>query len=133
MLVHSLLFVAAVMGQPAIHAPAKCEQFLVGHWAGKGSFTGMGTPMQVDNAYHYKQDGSFATINRYLGQDKRWHEQKLTGSWSAKPGRSRDMCILELKSGSKGMESSSTSEIQMIGKDVFRSLGFDMRRVPAQR
>ena len=110
-------------------SPASCSSFLAGTWAGKGVVTEFGPPVRVDNVYTYNKDGSFLTINRFQGENKRWNEQKLSGTWKATPGRSKGECVLVLKSASAMMTSSSTSEIRMIDKDTFRSLGFDMKRV----
>ena len=129
MLVHiALILMTLTPVPPAGSVSTDCTRFLVGAWVGKGVVRGFGTPVTVDNAYTYRRDGSFATINRYLGKDKRWNEQRLTGIWTATPARSRGRCTLVLKSEDSGMSSSSTSEIQMIDKDTFRSLGFDMKR-----
>ena len=128
---HSLTAVLfALLAAPlAGAAPSDCAKFLTGDWAGKGDVEGFGTPVPVENAYSYKADRTFVTRNRFLGTDKRWNEQTVSGTWSAKAGRARAECVLTMKSSAQGFSSSSTSDFQMIDRNTFRSMGFDMKRV----
>ena len=105
-----------------------CRTVLTGEWAGKGLVEGFGKPVQVDHAASFRRDGSFVTRNRYLGDDKKWVEQELTGTWSATPGRKRNQCKLAMKMQGSGFESSSSSDIVIVNANTYRSLGFDMHR-----
>jgi hypothetical protein len=109
--------------------PAECTKFLTGHWAGKGTVSGFGRPIKADNDYTYKADGHFATINRYLGSDGKWSEQKLVGQWKASAAPSSRQCTLKLTGSGASAGSSSSSTIEMIDRNTFRSLGFDMKRM----
>ncbi|MGY4396910.1 hypothetical protein ACVWZA_002095 [Sphingomonas sp. UYAg733] len=128
-LVLPAIILASIMGHPASASPTDCRQFLAGHWVGKGKVEGFGKPVQVDNDYSYSKDGSFATINRYLGKNGRWNKQRLVGTWKVVAGKGANECTLTLTGTGVSMGSSSTSDFSIIDSDTFRSLGFDMKRV----
>lgn len=109
--------------------PVKCSTFLVGNWAGQGTVTEFGPPVRTESTMRYGADGTFDSAIRYLGQNKKWTEQKMTGRWTAATGRSKASCAISLKSVMASGESSSTSEIQVIDQDRYRAFGVELKRV----
>jgi hypothetical protein len=109
--------------------PDDCKKFLTGQWAGKGDFDAFGTIMKVDNRYSYNKDGTFETVNRYLGEGNVWQEQRIRGTWTVAPGQRGSECLVTMNGQYESAGTSSTSTFQIIDEDTFRSLGFDMRRV----
>lgn len=122
--------IAAPLPAPTASASAHvCGRFMTGNWAGKGLVRGFGRPISVDNVATYAPDGSFKTRNRYLSDDRKWNEQSIAGTWTVTRGANRGRCRLVMTSASSGFEASSTSDIQMIDANTYRSIGFDMKRV----
>jgi hypothetical protein len=106
-----------------------CTPFLTGHWVGSGVVTGFGKPVKVSNDYRFKRDGTFTTVNKYLGSDGRWTTQTLSGRWTASAA-GQHACTLSLVGSGPSAGSSSQSTLTIVGPDTFRSLGFDMKRAP---
>lgn len=106
-----------------------CRQFLTGDWAGKGDFEAFGTITRVDNKYSYNEDGSFETLNRYLGKNGAWQEQRLKGDWTVAPGKVDAECRLTMNGKFESAGTSSTSTFEIVDANTFRSLGFDMKRI----
>ena len=130
MIVPILTLLLATGGVPGQKGPADgCTRFLTGDWAGKGTVKDFGPAIQVENVASYSGQGTYATRSRYRGADEKWTEQRLAGTWSATNGPKRGFCKLVMKSGGRDFGGSSTSDIQVINADTFRSLGFDMHRV----
>lgn len=122
--------ITAPLPDPAALAPPNvCRSFVTGDWVGKGLVRGFGRPIQVDNAATYAADGSFRIRNRYLSDDRKWNEQSTAGTWTTTRGTNRGRCRLVMMSTGSGFEASSTSDIQIIDANTYRSLGFDMKRV----
>jgi hypothetical protein len=124
--------VAAALGFLAVRAsaaPPDCPTFLTGQWVGKGDFEAFGRTTKVDNKYSYNKDGSFETLNRFLGEGGIWQEQRVRGSWTAARGKGRTECRVTMNGKFESEGTSSTSTFDIIDANTFRSLGFDMQRV----
>ncbi|WP_419809777.1 hypothetical protein [Sphingomonas sp.] len=115
--------------QPGVStAGTGCVRLLTGSWAGSGTVTEFGPPMKVSSTATYRADRSFVATTRYVGQDRRLHEQTSTGRWTATAGQGRRACTIALTSESAAGSSSSSSDVQIVDRDTFRSLGVDMHR-----
>ena len=121
-----ILATVAIAGQASAQ-PVDCKQFLTGRWAGKGTVKQFN--VEVDNAYRYDADGSFETVNRFLGTDGKWQEQRVRGSWTAGAGTEPNSCTLSQVGKFEAQGTSSTTSFTIIDADTFRSFGFDMKRV----
>lgn len=93
---------------------------------------GFGPPIKVDNNASYRADGTFATVHRYLDDDRKWSTQATAGNWTAIKGAKRNGCKLVMKTESNGFEASSISEIQIVNANTYRSVGFNLTRVQNQ-
>lgn len=107
----------------------KCTSFLTGNWAGEGTVTEFGPPIQVASTASYKPDGTFDSTTRFLGSDKKWNEQTTKGTWTVTSTASPKICSLTLTSVTASGEGSSNSEFEIIDADTYRSAGIDLKRV----
>lgn len=131
---YSIAVAALLAGQNNVVAAAdtRCASFIIGNWSAKGVFRGMGTPIRIDHRYAYQADGRFSLVTRYLGRDGKWVQQPMSGRWTAADGTAPRSCKLTMASVSAHGSASSTAEFSIIGKDTYRSLGFDVKRVRAR-
>lgn len=121
--------IGATDAKKSANAPPDCNSFLTGNWAGDGTVTGFGPPIQVASTASYRSDGTFTSTTRYLGRDKTWTEQTTTGNWSVTPTPSSKICSLTLNSVTENMKASTTSEFTIIDADTFNAFGLDIKRI----
>lgn len=116
-------------GKTSTDTLPKCTSFLTGKWAGEGTVTGFGSPVQLSSTASYKSDGTFTSTSRYLGQDKKWTEQTTTGTWSIEASPSPKVCFLHMNSQTAVATANSSTEIEIIDADTYRAFGLDLKRV----
>jgi hypothetical protein len=125
-----LPLLAAVFGSTGIASAATdCKGTLTGRWTTKGDVVMGPMKVKVDNLDAYNPDGSFRAVRRFVNQEGKWEEQVTSGQWTTKPGSGAGECVLEMSSKHEFGNSSSSTTVTIIDRNIFRSFGVDAKRI----